>query len=204
MFSYRQIESVFLRERINKREWDEKGFNLQEKEWYLGIILILSSIPIEGMMLNNSYIKYKFNSPKMGETNDFELLMENNLRRIGITKQEISSINTFQYLPGTLYPEQGNFSEQHPAGGSFGAHIYLHDGRDAWLYGRVSYDYNQNKDHFNGKPHWNYDIIGISPDGETLPPYTRMPFHGLPDSDYLEISIANLEDDCVVYRVSKI
>jgi len=139
----------------------------------------------------------------MSKTNDFELLMEENLKRIGITSQQISRIEFFHYLPGTLYPETGNFSIYHPAGGSFGTHIYLEDGRDAWLYGRISYDYNKNKDHFKGNPHWNYDIIGITPDGETLSPFTRMSWHGLPDSNCLEISIAESEDNITVYKIRK-
>jgi len=139
----------------------------------------------------------------MKKTNDFELLMEKNLRRIGITKEQISKIETFQYLPGTLYPEAGKFSGYHPAGGSFGTHIYLNDGREAWLYGRVSYDYNILKKHWNKEPHWNFDIIGIAPDGNVLPPFKEMSWHGLPDSNYLDIEIKALEDNVTNYRITK-
>jgi hypothetical protein len=133
--------------------------------------------------------RYWFSSPRMRPTSAFDLLTQDNLQRLGISIQQIDHAEPFEYLPGTLYPERGNFSETHPAGGSFGVHIYLKNGEEAWLYGRISYDYNPDRDHRNGQRHWNYDIVGIMPDGRTLDPYTRMSYHGLPDSPFLEVSV---------------
>ena len=54
--------------------------------------------------------KYSFKSPNMRKTNDFELITDKNLERIGIIKDQIEFIESFEYIPGTLYPEQGQFS----------------------------------------------------------------------------------------------
>ena len=135
------------------------------------------------------YYKYSFASPEMRKTSCFELLTERNLARISISEDQIADVKPFEFLPGTLYPEQGTFGEHHPCGGSFGVHIILKDGKDAYLYGRLSYDENVNRDHWERKPHWNYDIQGVNPEGKYLEAYKQMPWHGLPDSEYLEISI---------------
>ena len=116
-------------------------------------------------MADLSY-QYYFNSPSMSKTYSFELLTAQNLKRISVAPSDIERIETFTYLPGTLYPEQGKFTDNHPCGGSFGTHLYLKNGKDAWLYGRVSYDFNPEKDHDSGNERWNYDIIGIEPSGK--------------------------------------
>jgi len=139
----------------------------------------------------------------MRKTSDFELITEKNLERLKITREQIRSIESFEYLPGTLYPEKGKFSEAHPTGGSFGVHLYLEDGRDAWLYGRISFDYNVKQDHEDKKPHWNCDIQPISPEGEPLEPYTAMSWHGLPDSQFLEINITNHKGKKGKYKIER-
>ena len=90
----------------------------------------------------------------------------------------------------------------HPCGGSFDAHFKLKNGRDAWLYGRVSYDYNVNQDHGkDGKPHWNFDIQAVTPSGEYLDAYKKVRWHGLPHSKQLHISIIGHEGRKDEYRL---
>ena len=131
-------------------------------------------------MADLSY-QYYFNSPSMSKTNYFELLTAQNLKRISVAPSDIERIETFTYLPGTLYPEQGKFTDNHPCGGSFGTHLYLKNGKDAWLYGRVSYDFNPEKDHDSGNEHWNYDIIGIEPSGKL--------FRRIKDTHYIKFPL---------------
>jgi len=91
-------------------------------------------------------LTYKYGSNlSMRKTNDFELIIDKNLERIRIIKDQIEFIESFEYISETLYPEQVQFSKYHPCGDSFGVHFKLKNGRDAWIYGRVSNDYNVNK-----------------------------------------------------------
>lgn len=139
----------------------------------------------------------------MSKTNPFELLTAQNLERIAVSMSDIDHFESFTYLPGTLYPEQGKFTNDHPCGGSFGTHLYLKNGKDAWLYGRLSYDYNPKKDHDKGREHWNYDIIGIEPSGKTLSPYTGHPLHIIPASDIVEIAVAEQAGGFKQYTITK-
>lgn len=136
---------------------------------------------------------YNFSSPSTKQTRSFNLLDERNLERLGISNGEVERSEAFTYLPGTLYPEANNFTDAHPAGGSFGVHLFLTNGRSAWIYGRISYDTNPHKDHYGGKPHWNYDVVEISSNGATLRPFVGFPYHCLPDSQELNIGICDSE-----------
>lgn len=154
-------------------------------------------------MTTNTSFKYRFASPNQQQTNYFELMMEKNLTRLGIKQDMIADTRPFVCLPGTLYPEQGAFSAVHPCGGSFGVRIVLKDGADAWLYGRISYDMNVKHDHGDGKPHWNFDIQGVTPGGESLDPYRDMSWHELPDSECVDISVVDVFGEEKLYRVKK-
>ena len=146
--------------------------------------------------------KYSFASPNQEPTGYFDLLIERNLSRIGITQDQIANVVLFVDLPGTLRPEEA-FSEHHRTGGSFGVRIVLTDGRSAWLYGRVSYDENINQDHAGGRPHWNFDIQAITANGGSLNPYRDMSWHELPDSEFLDILIMDSTGQITTRRVSR-
>lgn len=148
--------------------------------------------------------KYGFVSPNMRATTRFELLTAQNLSRLGVTSAEIERIETFEYLPGTLYPEMGNFCDTHPAAGSFGVHLFLTGGRSAWLYGRLSYDYNPAADHYDGDRHWNYEIAGVRPNGQSIDPYRRLPHHCLPDSDFIQVGITHEELPFQTYTITRV
>jgi len=148
-------------------------------------------------------LKYSFNTEIMRETTKFELIIPQNLQRIDLRMRDIARIEYFTSIPGTLYPETGVFTADHPVGGSFGAHLYLNDGGEAWLYGRISYDPNPNADHFDGNPHWNFDVTGIKPNGDTIPAYTDFAYHGLPTSNEMNVNISESLNPYQKYTITR-
>ena len=155
------------------------------------------------MIILSGYFKYKFSSDTMSKpTSDFDLIVGKNLGAIGVRQDQIAKVEPFVHLPGTLYPER-DFAENHPCGGSFGFGLHLNGGSIAWLYGRVSYDYNEKKDHADGKEHWNFEIYGIKPSGSAIPPIISIPWHVLPKSKTLEITLTDDMGESKNYNITE-
>jgi hypothetical protein len=83
-------------------------------------------------------------------------------------------------------------------------HLFLTGGRSAWLYGRLSYDFNPDADHYDGDRHWNYDIVGVKPNGQSIDPYGHLSYHCMPDSDFIQVGIIHEEVPFQTYTITRV
>lgn len=93
-------------------------------------------------------------------------MTDNNLKQIGIEKDDIKRIEPFFAVPGELYTEPGVASVTHPCGGSVGVWIYTNDGKRASVQDIFYHDPNIYKTHCDGLPHWNHERRFIDREGE--------------------------------------
>lgn len=99
------------------------------------------------------YVHFRTSKDREGYWN---LLTHQNLRRVGINNwREIERIEPFFHVPGTLYVEP-SVPDTRPYGGSLGVWLYTATQR-ASIQDIINYDYNVDRDHNCGLPHWNHD-----------------------------------------------
>jgi len=126
----------------------------------------------------------KFETPQVEGTVD--ILSDENLSKLGISADDITSITASFDFPGYLYPEQNVASLVHPCAGSACASIFTVDGRNLEIDEIFYYDYNIHQTHYDG-PHWNHETRFKTPERSWRE--KKVNFHQIPKSEKLTISL---------------
>lgn len=134
-------------------------------------------------------ITIKFSNSKRAQihTVSWELLTDENLRKIEIRRGDIKKIEQFFEVPGVLYTEPRVASKTHPCGGSVGVWIYTKDGNRTSVQDILYYDPNIFKTHCDGLPHWNHERRFIDRKGRVETIKKGIEHHVIEDSDLLTI-----------------
>jgi len=128
------------------------------------------------------------NGPKFS----YDLLNKRNLRSCGISREGIKEVETVFAVPGYLYEELGVAGLHHPLVGSACSILVTWDGRrlsidDIWYF-----DENIERNHFNGRPHWNHErrFVEHTSKGDRLIDRTKqVEGHTIPASPYIDLSL---------------
>ena len=88
----------------------------------------------------------------------WNILKPVNLKAVKLDFKDIKQVEPAYFeIPGDLYEEQDGASHFHPCGGSVGVWIMGKDDVRRSIEEIFYYDYNVNKTHYNGLPHWNHE-----------------------------------------------
>lgn len=130
-------------------------------------------------------IYLKFETPT--QAGSLNLLRQENLSRLGICSSDIALVQTSFCHPGPLYTEEGVATKNHPCAGSSSAILTLQNGNHCVIDEIIYYDYNLNRSHNNGVPHWNQEtrIKTIS----SCKTYSDSPYHIIDNSSEIKISL---------------
>lgn len=142
---------------------------------------------LDNMVLKNKKSKFtvKIETADL-ETYSWDLLTEENLKKVGIKPEDIKNIDPFFHVPGKLYTEPGVAKETHPCSGSIGVWIYTYDGHKASIQDIIYYDFNPHKTHYGGLPHWNHERRLITKKGE-IKRLRKIESHIIKDSEKITI-----------------
>lgn len=126
----------------------------------------------------------------------WNIIVPANLKSVKITFEDVKKIEpAFFAIPGSLYTEQNVASPLHPCGGSIGIFVIGKDDIQRSIEEIFYYDYNVNKDHCNGTPHWNHERRFN--DGNKTWRESKVEFHIIPDSPSITIRLLDLKGNVI-------
>ena len=126
----------------------------------------------------------------------WNIIVPANLIALKITFEDIKKIEpAFFSFPDNLYTEQNVASPLHPCGGSLGVYVIGKDDILRSVEEIFYYDYNVNKDHCNGKPHWNHERRFN--DGKKTWRESKVELHIIPDSPSITVRLLDSKGNVI-------
>ncbi len=117
------------------------------------------------------------------------------LRSFKLSQEDIKSVSLAYYALSNYPYEEVNVARcSHPCEGSIGCYINTHDGHQYLTEEIFYYDYNPDRNHFEGLPHWNHERR-LNDGNRTWyqnPKYVEN--HGIPDSPSITLRISDEEN----------
>ena len=139
-------------------------------------------------------LKIKFETGSL--KGSWDIMKQANLKAIKLDIKDIKTIEPAYFsIPGDLYEEQHVASRFHPCGGSIGVFVEGTDGFRRSIEEIFYYDYNVNKKHYNGKPHWNHERRFN--DGQKTWIERSVEYHQIPDSPSIKIMMLDSKGNIV-------
>jgi hypothetical protein len=92
-----------------------------------------------------------------GYVSEIDLLSDEALKPFERTKMDVRAVEWTDHLSDSLYMELGLAGPGHPLIGSGTATVRFRDGKEGELSDIFYQDFNEAKDHYGGKMHWNHE-----------------------------------------------
>ena len=119
-----------------------------------------------------------------------DLLLEDNLKHVGIKTSDIKEIQPFFGFPGNFYTERGVAGSNHPCCGSVGINITTNNSQNVSIQDIFYHDQGHSSGSLAGVPHWNRERRYVDINGKEK----RIPSnqdHVLKDSSTIVISFVD-------------